>query len=164
MPTASRRATAITLLTAGCLRAAPHAQVANAVTYPSFAGECSLRSSGEHLGIPGARLIASEEAFRASFECFDRAGGRVESRSGLDFTRDVIVVFGATGEGNLPRLTRLERDGDRLTAIFSVESYCGGAPPDAATAVHSFVVPAAPLTLERKVVVTDGEPCPGDLP
>ena len=162
MLTSSRLATAIALLTGGCLASAPRA---NVVTYPSFARDCGLTPSGEQPRIPGGTLlIASEEAFRANFECYDRVGGRIESQSGINFSRDVIAVFSASGDGNLPRLTRLERAGHRLTAIFSVEPYCGGAPPSARTAVHVFVVPAAPLTLESKAVRSDGERCPSDLP
>ena len=78
---------------------------------------------------------------------------------------DLVVVFLADGKGREPKLVRLQRKGDRLTALFGVEPYCGGAPPFPITAVHAFLVRRAPLSIESKVVTLNrGHRCPKNLP
>lgn len=159
-----RHATAIALLAGGCHGLPLVPPGAAVVTYPAFArGDCSLARNVFFPG--GTLLIDREEAFRANFECHGNSDGRGESSSGVDFSRDLIVVFLATGSGLVPKLARLERKGDRLTAIFSVERYCGGAPPSPITVDHAFVVRRAPLTIESKLVTLNrARRCPKGLP
>lgn len=159
-----RRAAEIALLAGGCHGLPLVEPGAAVVTYPSFSrGDCSLSQSGFFPG--GTLLIDSEAAFRANFECPSSSDDRAGSSSGVDFSRDLIVVFLATGKSLMPKLARLERKGDRLTAIFSVEPYCGGAPPFPITAVPAFLVRRAPLTLASKAVTLHRDrSCPKGLP
>ncbi|MEZ4293715.1 MAG: hypothetical protein R3B70_01975 [Polyangiaceae bacterium] len=112
----------------------------------------------------GALLIDSEEAFKARYQCFDAKLNVVEKSSGVDFSKDVIVVFAASGDAVAPKLERVERAGDKLTAVFGLTSYCGGAPPPVITTVSAFVVKKAALTLETKSFTYSHERCPSDLP
>lgn len=159
-----RHGAAIALLAGGCHGLPLVPPGAAVVSYPAFERwDCSLARNVFFPG--GTLLINSEEAFRANFECHANSDDRGESNSGVDFSRDLIVVFLATGASLAPKLARLERKGDRLTAIFSVERYCGGAPPFPITADHAFVVRRAPLTLESKLVtLNSARRCPKGLP
>jgi hypothetical protein len=164
LSTLLRRVTAIALLVGGCHGLPLVAPGATVVTYPSFErSDCSLNLNRSFPG--GTLLIDSEESFRAHFACRGSSENRVESGSGVDFSRDLVVVFLADGKSRAPKLVRIERKGDRLTAIFSVEPYCGGAPPFPTTAVHPFLVRRASLSLESKVVTLSRfKSCPKDLP
>ena len=145
-----RRVTAIALLVGGCHGLPLVAPGATEVTYPSFErSDCGLNLNRSFPG--GTLLIDSEESFHAHFACRGSS--------------DLVVVFLADGKSRAPKLVRTERKGDRLTAIFSVEPYCGGAPPFPTTAVHPFLVRRASLSLESKVVTLNRfKSCPKDLP
>lgn len=156
-------ASVIFLLVGGCHGLPPLGPGTAVVTYPLFERPgCNLNLNA----FPGSTLlIDSEETFRSAFECPRDANHQVESGSSVDFSRDLVVAFLADGEGNAPKLVRLQRKGDRLTALFGVEPYCGGAPPFPITAVHAFLVRRAPLSIESKVVTLNrGHRCPKDLP
>ncbi len=112
----------------------------------------------------GARLLDSEEAFQALYLCFDEQGAVVPKSSGVDFTQSVIAVFSSHGQAVAPRLERLERLGDTLTAVFGQTAYCGGAPPPEIATVHAVVVKRERLTLATTHFVYPHEPCPRDLP
>ena len=157
-------ASLISLFACGCHGLPPLGPGTAVVTYPVFErSDCSLNLKRSFPG--GALLIDSEEAFRYHFECPRDADNRVESGSSVDFSRDLVVVFLADGKGRAPKLVRLQRKGDRLTALFGVEPYCGGAPPFPITAVHAFLVHRAPLSIESKVVTLNrGHRCPNNLP
>jgi len=132
--------------------------------YPVFdRSDCNLDLKRSFPG--GTVLIDSEESFRSAFECPRDADHQAESGSGVDFTRELVAVFVADGKGRVPKLVRLQRKGDRLTALSGVEPYCGGTPPFPITAVHAFWVHRAALSLESKVVMLNrGQRCSKDLP
>ena len=152
------------LLVGGCHGLPPLGPGTAVVTYPVFErSDCNLNLNRAFPG--GALLIDSEEAFRSHFECPRDADHLVERGSSVDFTRDLVVVFLADGKGRAPKLVRLQRKGERLTALFGIEPYCGGAPSFPITAVHAFLVRRAPLSIESKVVTLNrGHRCPSDLP
>ncbi len=152
------------LLVGGCHGLPPLGPGTAVVTYPVFErSDCNLNLNRAFPG--GALLIDSEEAFRSHFECPRDADHLVERGSSVDFTRDLVVVFLADGKGRAPKLVRLQRKGERLTALFGIEPYCGGAPSFPITAVHAFLVRRAPLSIESKVVTLNrGHRCPNDLP
>ncbi|MBL8633978.1 MAG: hypothetical protein JNM40_12215 [Myxococcales bacterium] len=157
-------ASVICLLVGGCHGLPPLGPGTAVVIYPVFErSDCNLNLNRSFPG--GALLIDSEEAFRSHFECPRDADHGFERGSSVDFSRDLVVVFLADGKGRRPKLVRLQRKGDRLTALFGIEPYCGGAPPFPITAVHSFLVRRAPLSIESKVVTLNrGHRCPNDLP
>ncbi len=157
-------ASVIFVLIGGCHGLPPLGPGTAIVTYPVFERpDCNLNLKRSFPG--GTVLIDSEESFRSAFECPRDADHQAESGSGVDFTRELVAVFLADGKGRLPKLVRLQRKGDRLTALFGVEPYCGGTPPFPITAVHAFLVRRAALSLESKVVTLNrGQRCPKDLP
>lgn len=126
--------------------------------WPSAGDDAQLSLPG------GVRLLDSEEAFQALYRCFDERGDAVPARSGVDFSRDVIAVFVSFGDEVAPRLERVERLGDTLTAVFGKTAYCGGAPPPEIPAVHALVLRKEPLTLAVTQFTYPHEPCPPDLP
>ena len=157
-------ASVIFLLVGGCHGLPPLGPGTTIVTYPVFdRPDCNLNLKRSFPG--GTLLIDSEESFRSAFECRREVNHQAESGSGVDFSRELVAVFLADGKGRVPKLVRLQRKGERLTALFGVEPYCGGTPPFPITAVHAFLVRRAALSLESKVVTLNrGQRCPKDLP
>jgi hypothetical protein len=154
----------IFLLVGGCHGLPPLGPGTTIVTYPVFdRPDCNLNLKRSFPG--GTLLIDSEESFRSAFECRREVNHQAESGSGVDFSRELVAVFLADGKGRVPKLVRLQRKGERLTALFGVEPYCGGAPPFPITAVHAFLVRREPLSIESKIVTLNrGQRCPKDLP
>lgn len=152
------------LLLGGCHGLPPLEPGSVVVQYPVWErADCTLNLQRTFPG--GSLIIDSEGAFRSAFECHHDTNQRAAGEPIVDFSRELLVVFLADGKGHVPKLVRLQRKGDRLTALFGVESYCGGAPPSYLTAVHSFLVRRAPLTAESKVVTLHRGPrCPNNLP
>ena len=157
-------ASVIFLLVGGCHGLPPLGPGTTIVTYPVFdRPDCNLNLKRSFPG--GTLLIDSEESFRSAFECRREVNHQAESGSGVDFSRELVAVFLADGNGRVPKLVRLQRKGERLTALFGVEPYCGGAPPFPITAVHAFLVRREPLSIESKIVTLNrGQRCPKDLP
>lgn len=157
-------ASVIFLLVGGCHGLPPLGPGTTIVTYPVFdRPDCNLNLKRSFPG--GTLLIDSEESFRSAFECRREVNHQAESGSGVDFSRELLAVFLADGKGRVPKLVRLQRKGDRLTALFGVEPYCGGAPPFPITAVHAFLVRREPLSIESTIVTLNrGQRCPKDLP
>lgn len=157
-------ASVIFLLVGGCHGLPPLGPGTTIVTYPVFdRPDCNLNLKRSFPG--GTLLIDSEESFRSAFECRREVNHQAESGSGVDFSRELVAVFLADGNGRVPKLVRLQRKGERLTALFGVEPYCGGAPPFPITAVHAFLVRREPLSIESTIVTLNrGQRCPKDLP
>jgi len=157
-------ASVIFLLVGGCHGLPPLGPGTTIVTYPVFdRPDCNLNLKRSFPG--GTLLIDSEESFRSAFECRREVNHQAESGSGVDFSRELVAVFLADGKGRVPKLVRLQRKGERLTALFGVEPYCGGAPPFPITAVHAFLVRREQLSIESTIVTLNrGQRCPKDLP
>lgn len=135
---------------------------ATEVTYPSFErSDCSLKPDVSFTN--GTLIIDSEAAFGAHFTCADNRDIGAKNGAGVDFSANLLVVFVADGKSHAPKFVRLERKGDRLTALFVTETYCGGAPPVPRLTDQAFVVPRAPLLLNSHVV-TRFRRCPNNLP